>query len=214
MTTDFLPGQDAALRKWLDDFTGSLMNYQSVLGITAAQMQTITLDKTTFQNALSDVSTTKTTLKSVVAAKETARQKAEADVRALVHNIQGNPNATPTIKAALGINTGNTPREHTEPVTPTVVTATAQSNGVNTLRWNRTGNKPTTIFIVEAQIGTSTAWVQVGSTLKTRIALEGNVPGQRVNYRVYASRNKRNSAPSAPITVYGTNRPETVLRAA
>jgi hypothetical protein len=214
MTTDFLPNKDSALSKWLDDFTGSLANYQSTLGITTAQMLQINQDKTTFQTALADVSAAKNTLKTNVTGKRTARQKAEDDVRALAKLIQGNPNATPTIKSALGLNPGNTPREHTLPVTPTVVTATAASNGVNTLRWHRNGNKPTTVFIVEAQIGDSTAWVQAGSTLKTTLALPGNVPGQRVNYRVIASRNERTSAPSETITVYGTNRPSAQLRAA
>ena len=83
----------------------------------------------------------------------------------------------------MGINPRVGTRTHGEPKTPDGLTAQGYAEGTNALLWNRNGNKPNTIFVIEAQIGDAPGFVQVGSTGATRFRHTGQTPGVRVLYR-------------------------------
>jgi hypothetical protein len=76
------------------------------------------------------------------------------------------------------------------------------ANGVNELRWNRTGNAPTTIFFVENRLAGSTTWGFVAAITGTRFNHMGQTPGQEQYYRVTSIRAGVNSAPTPQVGVY------------
>lgn len=86
--------------------------------------------------------------------------------------------------------------------TPTDLLVEGFSNGTNKLRFNRNGNKPNTIFNVEAKIGDAANFVIVGSTSKTTFEHKNQTPGVKVIYRVRAQRGDDFSDYSNPATVY------------
>ena len=88
-------------------------------------------------------------------------------------------------------------------MTPTGLTAEEFSTGVNALNWNRAGNKPNTIFVIEAQSGTTTQWTEVGSVTATKFDHVGQTPGVKTAYRVMANRAGMKSVASPSVTLYG-----------
>ena len=76
------------------------------------------------------------------------------------------------------------------------------SNGINTLKFNRNGNKQGTIFLIEAKIGDAAEWTIVATTTKTGFEHKGQKPGVKVLYRVRAQRGEEISEPSNEAVVY------------
>jgi hypothetical protein len=90
-------------------------------------------------------------------------------------------------------------------ITPETVldlSAKGASNGTNTLKFNRNGNKPGTIFLIEAKIGDAPDYIIVGTTTKTTFEHKGQKPGVKVVYRVRAQRGDDVSEPSNEAVVY------------
>ncbi len=75
-------------------------------------------------------------------------------------------------------------------------------NGNNELRWNRNGDKPNTIFVIEAQIGEATEWTYVDSTAETKYTHTNQKPGTQIAYRVKATRKGESSPWSAVAVAY------------
>ena len=104
---------------------------------------------------------------------------------------------------------------HSEPTAqPTSLLASPDSSGVNSLAWNRNGNKPATTFVIEAMLGASTTFEQIGTTTKTRFDHTGQTPGVKATYRVTAERADISSLPSQSVTVYGSPVTLTLQKAA
>ena len=88
------------------------------------------------------------------------------------------------------------------PAEPTDLTVTPNASGFNELKWKRNGNKPNTVFIVEAQVDGAGDWVQVGAVTETTFVHENQIPGKQIAYRVKARRDKRESVWSGTAVAY------------
>ena len=205
MTTDYLPKGKTQLSAWLANFNSVASAQMAPLGLTQADITALTGTTGNFNLSVAGVKTAKATLKSATQAEAVATKTVGATVRGVVRRLQANPAVTPAQKAALGINPRSAVKNHTPPVTPTGLTAEAFSTGVNTVKWNRAGNKYNTVFVVEAQVGAAAEWVEVGSVTATKFDHTGQTPGVKVAYRVVAQRAGKTSVPSSSVTLYGAS---------
>ena len=155
-----------------------------------------------YGTSLNVMTTAKANLRSATKGKNGAMKGLTTEVRALVRKIQGNPAVTVALKASLGINTRDTPRVNTPPTKPTSLVATPDGAGINSLTWNRNGNKSGTVFVVEVMTGGATSFTFVKNTSKTKFDHTGQTPGATATYRVTATRAAMSSQPSAPAVVY------------
>lgn len=88
---------------------------------------------------------------------------------------------------------------------PADAVVTGASNGINTVKWNKNGNKQGTLYNVEALIGTATDFVIVGTTTGARFEHKSQKPGVKAIYRVRAQRGGDFSDYSNEATVYDNN---------
>ena len=202
MSTDYIPGSKPAMQIWAANFVSVCSANQATLGLTSSDMMTLTGLQSSFVSGVAGVKTAKQALKAAVANETLVTKSFTGDIRGLVRRFQTNPAVLAPLKESLGINPRNTPKNRTPPVTPTGLAVEGASTGVNTVKWKRSGNKPSTIFRIQAQVGTSTQFVEVGSTAALTFDHTGQTPGVKVAYRVVAYRAKQASVPSTQVVVY------------
>ena len=203
MQNDYLPKPDAEFQLWLANFVTVAGANTAALGLLPADITALSGAQSTFGGNLGQMKAMQASAKSAVANKDTSRKTVNNQVRSIVRRIQSNPAVTVALKNQLVINPRNTPKTHTSPAQPTSLLASPDTSGVNSLAWNRNGNKPTTTFVIEAMLGASTTFEQIGTTTKTKFDHTGQTPGVKVTYRVTAERADMSSLPSQSVTVYG-----------
>ena len=202
MADDFMPRGKTQLQAWLANFNTVASANMATLGLTTADITALNGTTGGFTSSVAVVKTAKANLKAATQGELGATKTVNATVRGIVRRIQSNAAVAPALKASLGINPRTAVKNHAPPVTPTGLTAEGFRTGVNRLNWNRTGNKPNTIFVVQAQIGASAEWVEVGSKNATKFDHIGQTPGVKVAYRVLATRADMASVPSPSVTLY------------
>lgn len=89
------------------------------------------------------------------------------------------------------------------PQTPLELTVTGSSNGTNALKWKGNGNKPRTIYLIEAKIGDAAKYSIIGTSTKKSFNHKDQTPGVKVIYRVRAQRGEDFSDYSNEAVVYG-----------
>ena len=203
MQSDYLPKGKTQLQAWLTNFNTVANTNMTALGLTASDMTALNGAASGLSTSINVVKTAKASLKAATQGELGATKNVNSTVRGVVRRIQSNAAVSPALKASLGVNPRTAPKNHTPPVTPTGLMAEAYSNGVNSLRWNRAGNKPNTIFVIQAQSSASAEWVEVGSASATKFDHVGQTPGVKVAYRVLAKRAGMASVASPAVTVYG-----------
>ncbi len=95
-----------------------------------------------------------------------------------------------------GIPTSSTPQQ------PINLVANGFSNGNNELKWNKNGNKPNTVYIIEGRLESEANFSFVGTTTKQKFAHKNQTPGARMFYRVKAQRHDQESTFSNTAVVY------------
>jgi hypothetical protein len=199
MSTDFLPNSETDLKNWLDNFVAKCELYETQLGLNADEFLSIANGALAFDNALNTTTALKDELKGAVEDKSDKKAEISAIVRTFARQWKADPAISPSILGALGITSSTT---YGPVVTVTGLQVNGCANGVNELRWNRTGNAPTTIFFVENRLAGSTTWGFVAAITGTRFNHMGQTPGQEQYYRVTSIRAGVNSAPTPQVGVY------------
>jgi hypothetical protein len=103
--------------------------------------------------------------------------------------------------AQLNLPPHNPQATKTPPATPLDLTASADGQGLVSLRWKRNGNKSGTQFLIETQTTPGGEWTITGATTKVRFSFQA-VPGNYVGFRVIAARDDEQSAPSVPVVLW------------
>lgn len=201
--SNYLPANDLALQAWLNNFKTVADANAAALGLSTAELGLLDADVPAFVTSLSTLETRKRALESAVIAKDTQRIATVAVVRGLVKRIQANAAVPDTLKRSLGISVPSSVRTKTAPTTPADVMVQPYASGLNLLRWNKNGNKPTTQYMVECKPAVGGAWQFVGQTTATKFPHTGQTPGQAQMYRAIAQRSGMTSAPSEAVMVYG-----------
>ncbi len=206
----YLPTKDLQLQQWLANFVQVATENEPALGLIPADLAPIALEQSQFTASVSATQDAKINYETAVKTKAGVHKSLTKSVRTVVKKIQGNPSVPASLKTSLGINAGGGARTKTAPITPTTLVATPQATGVNTLAWNKSGNKTATQYVVYAKaltpgasITAETGWTMVGQTTRSKFDHVGVTPGQPLAYKVVAARANQASLPSAPVTVYG-----------
>ena len=202
MPDDYLPKKKGDLNAWTTNFISVATANVTTLGFSTGDIATLNSNQAAYNTALNSVETAKGMLKAAVQAEKTATKTMTNTIRTDVRRIQINPAATPALKGQLRINPRTAPKNHTPPITPTGLMVEGFATGVNSLKWDRAGNKPDTIFEIHAKIGESANFAGVGAVTATKFDHVRQTPGVKVVYRVVALRAGRSSEPSTGATVY------------
>lgn len=207
----YMPGGENEYLVWQNNFSSVAGDNATALGLSAGEISTIETAATNYANALTAIEGAKLAYHAAVNAKNAAASASRETLRQFAMEFKNNPSVSLSLKTSLGLNMTITPLGPVVP--PSDLTATAYTNGVNSLKWQRNGNRQT-IFIIEALNDGASEWAIVGQCTKTSIEFEGCTVGQGVTYRVRAMRGDVQSAPSNFASVYIEEPPELELAAA
>lgn len=103
MSKDYLPDSDADFDLWRNSFDKYLKDNLAALGLVAGDITALTALQTAWESAWSDYFNKKALVDAALALKDTSRQQLEDAIRALVRQLQADPNTTDEQRAGLGI---------------------------------------------------------------------------------------------------------------
>jgi hypothetical protein len=199
-SSDYIPGSDQLYVAWLNNFTTVCADNTAALSLTPAELTSIQNASTTFINGVASQDAARNVYRGAVADKKDYRDEITSIVRKYAREFKANPAVSNGLLTSLGIVTSSA----SGPVTQvTGLQVTGCADGVNKLTWNRAGNSPQTIFIIEYKTGTETDWGFAAAITKTSFNHEDQTPGELVWYRIIASRAGTNAVPSLPVAAYG-----------
>lgn len=173
----------------------------TVLNLTPTEVATIANTAEAFRDNVLEVDAKKFDLRKATSSKNDVRSDARTIVSNYAKEWRANNAISDGILANLQLPPHKPPVNRTPPTTPTELVLSVDNVGVLTLRWNRNGNKPTTIFEVETAESSAGPWATTDVTTKTKITYEGT-PGVPVWFRVKARRANFTSFPSMPISMW------------
>lgn len=208
---DYIPGSDAELRVWLENFVSKCEAYEAELGLDAETLAQITDASADFSTKFYSVNELKETLRGAVAGKDSSRTQAVALIRSLAKQFKAKPNLEPRILKSLNI-TGSGSVGPVRVITE--LTVSGNDYGVNTLKWNRNDNSYGTQFIIESSPDGTTFWELVDVVTRTDYKHRNQVPGERKFYRIRSKRAGQTSAACAAVVVYPLGAPSPLPRAA
>ncbi len=102
-TRDYYKGADLSVMQWLEHFNAKLPNHAATFGLSGGQLTQVQTHFDTIKQKLAEVEAAKSTLKSIVAAKEQALSEAETFIRNLVATLKLHPNYTQAIGEDLNV---------------------------------------------------------------------------------------------------------------
>lgn len=203
MPLDYLPTNDRELLAWLKNFNKIAAVNKAVLGFTDDDLTELTAAETSFETRLSANDTAQQAALAATEEKNTARKAAEKLARRKGQGIQTREGVSDGLRDQLGLTVRDGVRSVSSAETPMELVAMPHADGTNTLKWKANGNKPGTQYLLEAKVGESGAWALIDSTTRTSYPHTGQIPGQKVRYRVHAKRSDRISGYSNEAGVYG-----------
>jgi hypothetical protein len=194
------PQEDAAMLAWLNNFAEVCGNNIAALSLNPTLLEQITDARDSYSSGLANVETTKQAYRGAVQVKGVAKTEANAVVRSFAKRFKAIPGISPGLLAELGI----LPNSASGPVvTVTGLTVVGCDDGVNRLKWNRTNNSDSTIFIVEFRLEGSSVWNFAAAVTKVTFMHDDQTPGQKMYYRITSVRGDQRSVPCPPVVVYG-----------
>lgn len=199
---DFIPTQDLDLQAWLVNFVTVTNANLAPLGLVAADLTPITTGQTALSTAITDTIAKRAAFENAVQNKATQRRTTVTSVRTLVRRVQANPTVSNALKAQLGITVRDASPSASAPVPPVELTVRGLDTGTNVLTWKRGGNRQGTQYVIEARLGTATAWTLVDVVTATRFNHIDQTPGVRARYRIRARRAGQTSEPGPEASVY------------
>ena len=174
----------------------------ATLGITKTIITNLTTLKTALATDLNNATAKQVEAKAATKKKNISKTNTIKEVRVNVKQIQAKPGVPDNLKAQLGITVPGSQPAPQVPLPPAELTALAESNGTNTLKWNRSGNPSNTVFVIECRHAVNLPWQIAGTTTKTTFEHQNQVPGFTLFYQVKAQRNQLLSPPSNEAVVY------------
>lgn len=219
-TNDYLPKSPDKFAAWLQQFNTVAAANQAQLGLTDDDLAADTANLVRVAAQVNAACAAAAAAKAANRAKTSARNAAAAAVRAQARRIQAQSDVPNTLRVKLGLPVHKKPgRAGTvAPLMPVALAATPHAGGANTLIWKPAGNKPGTIYVVQALVATPAikkllaegelqiadgAWAYVTSVSAAKFVHTGCVPGQTMYYRIIAKRGVKSSDPSDAVMVYG-----------
>ena len=200
--SSFYPVNDAEFSVWLGNFIAVATTNRVVLGLGDADLAALTAAKTALDAKITASQSANDAAKSATTAKKTTRKSTNALIGYRAKVINANAAIPADIKRQLGLTVRDSKPTSTPPNAPVNLMADGFSTGVNQLDWDTNGNLRGTQYLIEAAVGSATAFKFVGTTTKSRFEHKGQTPGVQVIYRVKAQRADKDSEYSNDALVY------------
>lgn len=192
---------DGALNSALANFATVCTDNMAALGLTAPMLAEIEDAALNFNTQLASATAAKAAQHAAVQAKDTQKSTSKEVVSKYAKIFRANAGVSDELLAQLMLPPHNTPGSSLSPTIPSTLVASANGDGVTTLRWSRNGNIKGTIFQIEKRTSPTAAWTILDSTSR-RTFVTISSPGQYIAYRVIATRNGMTSAPSTPVVLW------------
>jgi hypothetical protein len=208
---DYVPTEEGKLVAWLESYYEQCVANQEELGLSEKSLLDLLAEIEEFKSGYGAIEIIKAQLRAAVTGKNNAKIAVVDRVRALTRGFKADENVTPATLSGLGVlkeSTGSALR----PIKN--LTVQGKDDGVNILKWNRNGNAPGTIFLIEFRASASEPWQYAEPTTKTKFSHQKQIPGRKLFYRVSAFRGGVTSNTSAPVVVYGDTENTSLLAVA
>jgi hypothetical protein len=203
MAKSFYPANDAEFAVWFANLLGKATTNKTTLKLTAERLTALDAKLNAFNENLAlkqqkkDEATAQTTLV------KNLRKDLNREAGLLNTGFKGIEDLPPNVLEELGLKVGEASVGTTPPAAPADLVVLGTSDGVNSLKWNRSGNRQGTMFIIEARIGDSKIWTIIDAVTGSSYKHKNQTPGVTAQYRVKAKRGELESGYTNTAVVYG-----------
>jgi hypothetical protein len=203
MANKIYPSNDAEFAVWLANFINKETTYRTELHLTEAQIVALEAKLATFNTNLALKQQKREESVAQTALVRDLRKDLNKDVGLLNKGFKGIEDLPSNIIEELGLNANESNLGGSTPAAPADLVVTGTSDGVNSLKWKRSGNRQGTVFIIEAKIGDSNDWVMIDAVTNSTYKHKNQTPGVKAQYRIKAKRGDLESGFSNTAVVYG-----------
>ncbi len=203
MASKIYPSNDAEFAVWLANFINKAEAYKSQLNLSGAQITALQTKLTQFNTdiALKQQKKEESVAQTALVANE--RKDLNKDIGLLNNGFKAIDGLASNILEEIGLNVNETNFGNVMPSAPSDLVATGTSDGTNSLKWSKNGNRQGTLFIIEAKIGDSTNWVMIDAVTSSAYKHKNQTPGVKIQYRIKAKRGEFESGYTNTAVVYG-----------
>jgi hypothetical protein len=201
-TKDYIPGSDAILENWADQFAKKVAVDFATLGVPEALSNSLSTGATDFTSKMALQLEAKIAAKAATEAKVDSKALLITFIRTVAGIIQNNPAVTDEEKKALGLPVHDTVHSVIHAYPPVNLNATGKPTGVNHLDWEPGENIHGCMYIVEGMKAGETKFSYVDVVTKTKYNHKSQKPGEQITYQVKAKRGEEVSQPSNNAVVY------------
>ena len=203
MAKSFYPANDAEFAVWFANLLAKATANKTILNLTGERLTALDTKLNGFNTNLAlkqqkrDEATAQTTLV------KNLRKDLNKEASLINNGVKGIEGLPPNLLEELGLKVSEGSVGTTPPVAPADLVVTGTSDGVNALKWNRSGNRQGTTFIIEAKIGAASVWTIIDAVTGSTYKHKNQTPGVTAQYRVKAKRGELESGFSNTAVVYG-----------
>jgi len=203
MAKKIYPSNDAEFAVWLTNFINKADVYKDQLNLSDFQISALQAKLTSFNTNLALKQQKKEESVAQTALVKDERTDLNEEVGLFNNAFKSIKGLASNIIEELGLsvnegNFGNVP-----PTAPSDLVVTGTSDGTNSLKWKRGGNRQGTTFIIEAKIGNSENWVMIDAVTGASYKHKDQTPGVKIQYRIKAKRGEFESGYTNTAVVYG-----------
>lgn len=203
MTKKIYPSNDAEFAVWLANLINKGSLYKTELNLNGSQMADLQNKLESFNTNLAlkqqkrEESVAQTSLVKV------ERDDLNKEIGLLNNAFKAIKGLPVNILEELGLSVNASYFGTTAPSAPLDLVVTGTSDGTNSLKWKRNGNRQGTTFIIEAKIGSSDNWVMIDAVTGASYKHKNQTPGVKIQYRIKAKRGEFESGCTNTAVVYG-----------
>lgn len=203
MATKIYPANDAEFAVWLANFIAKLTTHKAALKVSAEQISALETKLSEFNANLALKQQKKEEAVAQTKLVSNQRRDLNKNIGLLNNGFKGIDGLATNILQELGLGAGENSVGAAPPAAPADLVVTGTSDGTNSLKWNRSGNRQGTTFIVEAKIGNASGWTIIDAVTGSAYKHKNQTPGVTAQYRVRAKRGELESGFSNTAVVYG-----------
>jgi hypothetical protein len=203
MANKIYPSNDAEFAVWLANFINKATANRTILHLTEAQIDALESKLIAFNADLALKQQKKEESVGQTAKVKDERKDLNKDVGLLNNSFKAIDGLPSNILEELGLSVSESHSGSSTPAAPADLVATGTSDGTNSLKWKRNGNRQGTTYIIEAKFGDSNDWVIIDAVTRSNYKHLNQTPGVKVQYRVKAKRGEFASGYTNTAVVYG-----------
>ncbi len=203
MAKTIYPSNDAEFAVWLANLIKKATVNKIILKLSDTQISALDAKLVAFNESLALKQQKKEESVAQTALVKNQRKNLNKDVGLMNNSFKGIDGLASNILEELGLNANEGSFGGSTVSTPLDLVATGTSDGVNSLKWKRNGNRQGTTFIIEAKIGDANVWTMIDAVTSSTYKHKNQIPGVKIQYRVKAKRGDSESGYTNIAVVYG-----------